>query len=259
MLHGVSGEITLLPRAGLLCYDAMIHCCRGRHPVPPLIWLIEDRADVADSLIYTLETEGFNVCWFSHSQPALDALKQQTPQLAIVHTVLPDGSGIALGRVLQTRHPALPLLFFADNSEQLTQLSSEAPPHSTAIVAPFSAREVCARLRTLLQHPDKTHARATRLECYGDFTLNEARNCAHYYGHALQLTRAEYLLLKTLLQNQGQVFTRRQLNDLLRPLNEKSGERCVDRHLKTLRAKLQRITPHAIPLKTHHGVGFSIE
>lgn len=104
--------------------------------MPPLIWLIEDRADVADSLIYTLETEGFNVCWFSHSQPALDALKQQTPQLAIVHTVLPDGSGIALGRVLQTRHPALPLLFFADNSEQLTQLSSEAPPHSTAIAAP---------------------------------------------------------------------------------------------------------------------------
>ncbi|QPR29315.1 winged helix-turn-helix domain-containing protein [Edwardsiella hoshinae] len=227
--------------------------------MPPLIWLIEDRADVADSLIYTLETEGFNVCWFSHRQPALDALKQQTPQLIIVHTALPDGCGIDLGRVLQARHPALPLLFLADNGEQLTQISAEAPPHSNAIAAPFSAREVCARLRTLLQHPDKTRARATRLECYGDFTLNEARHCAHYCGHALQLTRAEYVLLKTLLQNQGKVLNRRQLTDLLPPLNEKSGERCIDHHLKMLRAKLQRITPRAIPLKTHHGVGFSIE
>nr|UCQ31914.1 winged helix-turn-helix domain-containing protein [Edwardsiella piscicida] len=227
--------------------------------MPPLIWLIEDRATAADPLIYTLETEGFNVCWFNHIQPALDALKQQTPHLAIIQLTLPDGSGLALGRHLQERHPALPLLFLASAPEEASQVSAAALPHSAVILPPFSAREICVRMRTLLPHPEKIGAKATRLECYGNFTLNDSRGRAHYFGHALQLNHCEYLLLKTLLQGRGKVFSRSQLNDLLRPLNEKGGERSVERHIKTLRAKLQRITPHDIPLNAHHGVGFSIE
>ncbi|WP_416042022.1 response regulator [Edwardsiella ictaluri] len=105
--------------------------------MPPLIWLIEDRASTADPLIYTLETEGFNVCWFNHIQPALDALKQQIPQFAIIQLTLPDGSGLALGRHLQAHHPTLPLLFLASTPGEAAQASDTALPHSAVILPPF--------------------------------------------------------------------------------------------------------------------------
>ncbi len=40
----------------------------------PLIWLVEDEPSIADTLIYTLESEGFTLRWFDRGEPALAAL-----------------------------------------------------------------------------------------------------------------------------------------------------------------------------------------
>ncbi|PVF13675.1 two-component system response regulator CreB, partial [Yersinia pestis] len=37
----------------------------------PLIWLVEDEPSIADTLIYTLESEGFTLRWFDRGEPAL--------------------------------------------------------------------------------------------------------------------------------------------------------------------------------------------
>ncbi|CAI1091656.1 inner membrane CreD family protein [Serratia ficaria] len=37
----------------------------------PLLWLVEDEPSIADTLIYTLESEGFQVRWFERGEPAL--------------------------------------------------------------------------------------------------------------------------------------------------------------------------------------------
>lgn len=35
----------------------------------PLIWLVEDEPSIADTLIYTLESEGFTLRWFDRGNP----------------------------------------------------------------------------------------------------------------------------------------------------------------------------------------------
>ena len=50
----------------------------------PLIWLVEDEPSIADTLIYTLESEGFTLRWFDRGEPALAALANGPPALAIV-------------------------------------------------------------------------------------------------------------------------------------------------------------------------------
>lgn len=39
----------------------------------PLLWLVEDEPSIADTLIYTLESEGFQVRWFERGEPAAGA------------------------------------------------------------------------------------------------------------------------------------------------------------------------------------------
>ncbi|VFS53286.1 Transcriptional regulatory protein CreB [Budvicia aquatica] len=63
-----------------------------------LIWLVEDEASIADTLIYTLETDGFDVTWFERGEPALAALNQTRPALAILDVGLPDINGFELCR-----------------------------------------------------------------------------------------------------------------------------------------------------------------
>ena len=43
------------------------------------IWLVEDEASIADTLIYSLETDGFAVRWFERGLPLLEAMNHEQP------------------------------------------------------------------------------------------------------------------------------------------------------------------------------------
>ena len=79
-----------------------------------------------------------------------------------------------------------------------------------------------------------------------------------YAGKRLQLTRYEYLLLKTLVAAPGRVFSRQQLMDQVWADSEGSLDRTVDTHIKTLRAKLREIDASTNPIQTHRGLGYSL-
>jgi two-component system catabolic regulation response regulator CreB len=80
-----------------------------------------------------------------------------------------------------------------------------------------------------------------------------------YRGQRLDLTRYEYGLLAALLQRPGAVLSRSQLMDRVWGDALDSGDRTIDTHIKTLRAKLRAVAPDADPIRTHRGMGYSLE
>ena len=80
-----------------------------------------------------------------------------------------------------------------------------------------------------------------------------------YRGRVLDLTRYEYGLLAALLQRPGAVLSRAQLMDRVWGDALESGDRTVDTHIKTLRAKLRDVAPDEDPIRTHRGLGYSLE
>ena len=93
---------------------------------------------------------------------------------------------------------------------------------------------------------------------FGAFSLDEEGATICYHQQPLPLTRYEFLLLKTLLQAPGRVFSRQQLMDIVWAQAEESLDRTVDTHIKTLRAKLRVINPDLSPINTHRGLGYSL-
>ena len=80
-----------------------------------------------------------------------------------------------------------------------------------------------------------------------------------YLGHALDLTRYEYGLLAALLARPGAALSRVQLMDRVWGDAPDTSDRTVDTHVKTLRAKLREVAPDRDPVRTHRGLGYSIE
>src|SRR5690606_37783732 len=80
-----------------------------------------------------------------------------------------------------------------------------------------------------------------------------------YHGHALDLTRYEYGLLAALLARPGAVLSRTQLMDRVWGDALESGDRTVDTHVKTLLAKLRAQAPGEDPIRTHRGLGYSLD
>ncbi|MTD28283.1 two-component system response regulator CreB [Erwinia sorbitola] len=223
------------------------------------IWLVEDEAAIADTLLYMLQLEGFETRWFPRGMPLLEALPQQAPDLVILDVGLPDINGFELCRRLLAQQPDLPVLFLTARSEEVDRLLGLEIGADDYVAKPFSPREVCARVRTLLRRLQKQQriAQSPRYNV-GNFTLDESAARVHWCDQPLTLTRYEYLLLKTLLLSPGRVFSRQQLMNLVWKEAEESLDRTVDTHIKTLRAKLRDINPQEQVLMTHRGLGYSL-
>lgn len=222
-----------------------------------VVWLVEDEQGIADTLIYMLQQEGFCVQAFERGLPALEQARHAQPDVAILDIGLPDISGFELCRKLLERYPALPVLFLTARSDEVDRLLGLEIGADDYVAKPFSPREVCARVRTLLRRVTKFSAPSV-VQRTGHFTLNEPAAQVSWFDTPLLLTRYEYLLLKTLLASPGRIFSRQQLMDIVWTDAQESFDRTVDTHIKTLRAKLRTVNPDLSPINTHRGMGYSL-
>ena len=126
---------------------------------------------------------------------------------------------------------------------------------------PFSPRELVARVRAVLRRVEAAGHSDSRDESVPDpaFQHDREGKRIRFQGRLMELTRYEYLLLAALLQRPGAVLSRAQLMERVWEDAMDSGDRTVDTHVKTLRAKLREIDPAADPLRTHRGLGYSLD
>ena len=218
-----------------------------------VIWLVEDEASIADTLIYALQTDGFEVEWFPLGQPLLARLERSRPDFLILDVGLPDISGFELCKQVRALTD-IPLMFLTARSEEIDRLIGLEIGADDYVAKPFSPREVCARVRVILRRSQPIIPQPSQL-----LALDEERARICFHGQPLTLTRYEYLLLKTLMQAPGRVYSRQQLMDLVWSGAEESLDRTVDTHTKTLRAKLRERDSEANLILTHRGLGYSLE
>ena len=62
-----------------------------------------------------------------------------------------------------------------------------------------------------------------------------------------------------MLQRPGAVLSRAQLMDRVWEDAPETGDRTVDTHVKTLRAKLRGVAGGGDPIRTHRGMGYSLD
>lgn len=219
--------------------------------MPGDILIVEDEPAIADAIAYALQTEGFGVERATTGAEALGALRPDI-RLVVLDVGLPDLSGFEVCRRLRARSE-VPVLFLTARAEEVDRVLGLEIGGDDYVAKPFSPRELVARVRVILR----------RLERQGvstgsRFDHNAPGRRIRFGGQLLDLTRYEYLLLRTFLEQPERIFTRGQLMEQVWAGAEESADRTVDTHIKTLRAKLRAIDPEADPIQTHRGVGYSL-
>lgn len=224
--------------------------------MPGTILLVEDEAAIAENVIYALRTEGFTPLWTTLGSEALSMLQQQAVDLVLLDVGLPDANGFEVCKAIRQKLD-IPIVFLTARSEEIDRIVGLEIGADDYVVKPFSPRELVARVRTILRRVQANHAAPAKNDATDWFEVDEARARIAFKGKALDLTRFEYFLLKTLLTQPERVFTRAQLLESS-DAAPASMERSIDTHVKTLRAKLREIAPDIDPIQTHRGLGYSI-
>ncbi len=222
------------------------------------ILIVEDEPAIADGIAYALRTEGFAPRHVTLGEAALDALRTEPFELAILDVGLPDVSGFEVCRRLR-KFSDLPVIFLTARSDEIDRVVGLEIGADDYVTKPFSPRELVARVRVILRRLDKTAGTGDSLpKSSSAFDLRSKEARIAYRGTLLDLTRYEYLLLKALLEHPGHVLSRAQLMDRVWQDAQDTLERTVDAHVKSLRAKLRAIDAAADPIHTHRGMGYSI-
>lgn len=219
------------------------------------ILLIEDEKAIADAAIYALSTEGMKVTWHNNGRDGPDALKKSPFDLVVLDVGLPDGSGFDFCKEIR-KSSTVPVIFLTARAGEVDRVVGLEIGADDFMAKPFSPRELAARIKAVLR---RTTPAINSRPAQTPFQVNEGKLSITYFEKALNLTRYEFRLLKTLLERPGWVFTREQLLEKVWDDPLESDDRNVDAHIKSLRNKLREVNAEIDPIKTHRGTGYSLK
>lgn len=227
------------------------------------ILLLEDEQAIADTLLFALRREGFEVQHRQLAREALAAFAAQPPDLAILDVGVPDGNGFDVCRTIR-KTSELPIVFLTARSEEIDRILGLELGADDYVSKPFSPREVCARVKAILRR-SAGHTTATAItpatatdSAVPVLQLDEAVQRIRCGDRWLALTRYEYRLLATLLKRPQRIFSRGELMDLVWHDAPDTADRTVDAHIKLLRAKLREAGTRAELIQTHRHMGYSL-
>jgi|TARA_B110000259_G_scaffold77992_1_gene91477 DNA-binding response OmpR family regulator len=214
------------------------------------ILVIEDDQALAAGLGTALRRKNYSVNIVSTGKDALHVIRTETPDIAILDLGLPDMDGIAVLKKARSDYPALQILVLTARShidEKIIGLDSGADDY---LAKPFEISELLARLRVLERRLGS--ANSTQI-CVGAVKLNTATNRVLLSDSELELSRREFMLLRSLMENVGRVQTRNTLEARLYSWGEEVASNALEVHIHNLRKKLG-----AEFIKTVRGVGYRV-
>jgi len=219
------------------------------------IVIVEDDEDIAESIRYNLEREGFRARIAATGEDALNLILDRPPNLVLLDLNLPYMSGFELCRRLRaesttTRTPILMLTARADEADKVLGLNIGADDY---ITKPFSMRELVARVNAALRRSEGSEIDRPVFD-NGALRIDPSTFSVTYRGNDVRMTRKEFALLSELARNQGRVLTREVLLDRVWGATYYGDSRTLDVHIRRLRQKLGNPTV----IETVTGIGYRL-
>jgi two-component system OmpR family response regulator len=212
--------------------------------------MVEDDKELSELLSDFLEHFDFHVDAYNDPETFLAALDRSTYDIAIVDLTLPRIDGLQLCTYLQQR--SLPFIISSartDISDKLMSLERGADDY---LPKPYDPRELVARLHAILRRSNNTHLPIEQ----SSFVIDEPKMAIYQEGTLLELTMAEYEVLKLLIQNKGCILSRDKIADEAIALKWESSERSIDVVISRLRKKIGDNAKSPLYIKAIKGAGY---
>ena len=226
---------------------------------PHHLFVVEDDVALRDMLCSYLEKQGVVITPMASAEEMLHRIHRLRPDLIVLDVGLPKMSGLDACRQLRAVGDRVPIIFLTARSEEIDRLLGLEMGGDDYLSKPFSARELIARVRTVLRRaaftpgaPIDSHA-SIRI---GEYLFEVAARRLHRGNDVRVLNTVEYALLAELTTNAGVTVSRERLMAVSHTRKEAVSLRAVDAAVVRLRKALE--PDPAIPryIQTVRGHGY---
>jgi len=209
----------------------------------PHILVVDDDPEIRSLLGRYLAAQGFRATLAADRRECEARLADSRPDLIVLDVMLPDGSGLEICRDLAGRRPRTPVILLTALKEDVDRIIGLEIGADDYLGKPFNPRELVARIKAVLRRAGAEvppPPAAERLE-FGPFAMEPSlRKVFDADGSEVELTGAEFALLKVFLERPGRLLSRDQLLDLTQGRDRDPLDRSIDVLMSRLRRKLDR-------------------
>ena len=206
------------------------------------ILIIEDEKNLARFVELELKHEGYETEVHFNGRTGLEAALAADWDAILLDLMLPELNGLEVcRRVRQVKNT--PIIMMTARDSVIDRVSGLDHGADDYIVKPFAIEELLARLRALLRRisieGENNTAKQTTIK-YRDLVIEKENRVVRRGDDIIELTKREYELLLTLMENVNVVLARDVLLSKVWGYNSDVETNVVDVYVRYIRNKIDR-------------------
>ena len=220
------------------------------------ILLVEDDLSIAMAMRKQIEAWGLDVKCVEDFRNVLADFANYGPHLVLLDIALPFFNGYHWCSEIR-KISQVPIVFISSASDNLNIVMAMNMGGDDFIAKPFDLNVMMAKIQAILRRTYDYRGPAPVLEHRGAL-LNTVDATLTYQGQQVDLTKNEYRILQTLLEQKGTVVSREKLMEKLWETDSFVDENTLSVNVNRLRKKLAKLGLQEFIL-TKVGVGYLVE
>lgn len=220
------------------------------------ILVVDDEERMARFIRLNLEHDGFIVTEAYRGMKAIQALRDELPDLILLDVMLPDIDGFEVLKMIR-EVSSVPVIMLTAKGEEDDRVHGLELGADDYITKPFSPRELVSRVRAVLRRTETTAGTTHGLiEVDDRLKIDFDRREVWVEGKLVKLRPTEYRLLYHLVQNAGWVISHDQLLQKVWGYEYRDEPHYVRLYINYLRKKLEVDPANPKYILTERGVGY---
>ncbi len=220
------------------------------------ILMIEDDIELADILSEYLAQYNIKVTNIDDPFLGTSILNKEKFDLVILDLTLPGLDGLEVCSDIRKRHD-IPIIISSARSDIADKVEALERGADDYLPKPYNPRELEARIKSLLRresHNFSSYKTAQKKEPI--FIVDDDKMQIKQNGKVLNLTSAEYGILKYLIEKNSSVVSREELLYNIKVINEESTYKSIDVIIGRIRQKIKDNPRNPKYIHSIRGVGY---
>lgn len=217
------------------------------------IFIVEDDMTIAKALASHLEKWSYETKYAEDFKNICEQFKAYDPQLVILDIGLPFYNGFYWCQEIR-KISKVPILFLSSMNDNMNIVMAMNMGGDEFIEKPFDMNVVTAKVQAVLRRAYSFQSSVNVLE-HGGMLLNLSDATLAYGGEKTELTKNEFKILQTLMENAGKIVSRDEIITRLWESDAFIDDNTLTVNIARLRKKLEALGIEDV-VKTKKGIGY---